>query len=99
MSPIAISSRATGTMRSWWKWNPRRKWWAGSWPAPSAMCSGRRRRTLDNVLFEIIGELVKPATRVLDLGCGEGELLDWLKEHKHVDGRGVELSGPKVQRA
>jgi methionine biosynthesis protein MetW len=54
---------------------------------------------LDNVLFEIIGELVNPGTRVLDLGCGEGELLDWLKEHKKVDGRGVELSGPKVQKA
>ncbi|MEO5926969.1 MAG: methionine biosynthesis protein MetW [Bryobacteraceae bacterium] len=54
---------------------------------------------MDNVLFEIIGELVNPGTRVLDLGCGEGELLDWLKEHKHVDGRGVELAGPKVQKA
>ncbi len=54
---------------------------------------------MDNLLFEIIGELVNPGTRVLDLGCGEGELLDWLKEHKHVDGRGVELAGPKVQRA
>ena len=54
---------------------------------------------MDNVLFEIIGELVNPGTRVLDLGCGEGELLDWLKEHKHVDGRGVELAGAKVQKA
>jgi len=54
---------------------------------------------VDNVLFEIIGSLVDPGTRVLDLGCGEGELLDWLKEHKQADGRGVELSGPKVQKA
>ena len=30
---------------------------------------------------------------MLDLGCGEGELLAWLKEHKNVDGRGVELTG------
>ena len=49
--------------------------------------------------FEIIGELVEPGTRVLDLGCGEGELLEWLKEHKQVDGRGVELAGPRVQKA
>jgi methionine biosynthesis protein MetW len=49
--------------------------------------------------FAIIGELVEPQTRVLDLGCGEGELLAWLKEHKDVDGRGVELTGPRVQKA
>ncbi len=49
--------------------------------------------------FEIIGELVEPGTRVLDLGCGEGELLEWLKEKKQVDGRGVELSGQRVQKA
>jgi methionine biosynthesis protein MetW len=49
--------------------------------------------------FEIIGELIDPGTRVLDLGCGEGELLAWLKKHKQVDGRGVERSGPRVQKA
>src|SRR6202790_4360667 len=49
--------------------------------------------------FAIIGELVEPGTRVLDLGCGEGELLAWLEEHKNVDGRGVELTGPRVQKA
>lgn len=49
--------------------------------------------------FAIIGELVEPETRVLDLGCGEGELLAWLKEHKNVEGRGVELTGPRVQKA
>ena len=36
---------------------------------------------------------------MLDLGCGEGELLAWLKEHKNVDGRGVELTGARVQKA
>jgi methionine biosynthesis protein MetW len=48
--------------------------------------------------FEIIGELIEPGTRVLDLGCGEGELLEWLKENKNVDGRGVEMSGGRVQK-
>jgi len=42
---------------------------------------------------------VDPATRVLDLGCGEGELLAWLKENKKVDARGVEYSGSRVQKA
>lgn len=49
--------------------------------------------------FAIIGELIEPKTRVLDLGCGEGELLAWLKEHKQVDGRGVEVTGTRVQKA
>jgi len=49
--------------------------------------------------FAIIGELIVPRTRVLDLGCGEGELLAWLKENKQVDGRGVEMEGARVQKA
>jgi methionine biosynthesis protein MetW len=49
--------------------------------------------------YAIIGELVEPGTRVLDLGCGEGELLAWLRDNKNVDGRGVELKGASVQKA
>lgn len=49
--------------------------------------------------YAIIGEIVEPNTKVLDLGCGEGELLEWLAVHKGVDARGVELSSAKVQRA
>jgi methionine biosynthesis protein MetW len=49
--------------------------------------------------YAIIGEIVEPDTMVLDLGCGEGELLEWLAENKGVDARGVEMSGAKVQRA
>src|SRR5277367_2924980 len=49
--------------------------------------------------YAIIGEIVEPGAKVLDLGCGEGELLEWLAEHKHVDARGVEISAVKVQRA
>ncbi len=49
--------------------------------------------------YAIIGELVEPKTHVLDLGCGEGELLAWLKENKDVDGRGVELTSARVQKA
>lgn len=49
--------------------------------------------------FEIIGELIEPRTRVLDLGCGEGELLAWLRDNKEVEARGVELSGARVQKA
>jgi methionine biosynthesis protein MetW len=49
--------------------------------------------------YAIISQIVEPNTRILDLGCGEGELLAWLAEHKRVDARGVEISGPKVQQA
>jgi methionine biosynthesis protein MetW len=49
--------------------------------------------------YAIIGDIVEPKSRVLDLGCGEGELLEWLAKNKGVDARGVELSGLKVQRA
>ena len=90
----AIWTRATGTIRSWWKWRSRPSWCAGSWRARS----GRRADAEVDVHkvygrrdFAIIGELIEPRTRVLDLGCGEGELLAWLKENKHVDGRGVEM--------
>jgi len=49
--------------------------------------------------YAIISDIVAPGSRVLDLGCGEGELLAWLAQHKQVDARGVEISGSRVQRA
>lgn len=49
--------------------------------------------------YAIIGEIVEPKTKVLDLGCGEGELLQWLAANKDVDARGIELSSQRVQRA
>jgi len=49
--------------------------------------------------YTIIGEIIEPGAKVLDLGCGEGELLAWLAANKSVDARGVEISGPKVARA
>ncbi|HTA42636.1 MAG TPA: methionine biosynthesis protein MetW [Bryobacteraceae bacterium] len=49
--------------------------------------------------FSVIGEIIEPGSRVLDLGCGDGEMLAWLMEHKNVQARGVEISPTKVRRA
>ena len=57
------------------------------------------RELLGRSDYRIIGEIVEPKAKVLDLGCGDGELLQWLAENKGVDARGVEISGSKVQRA
>lgn len=39
-----------------------------------------------------ISELIQPGERVLDLGCGDGSLLRYLIDTKHIVGRGVELT-------
>jgi methionine biosynthesis protein MetW len=49
--------------------------------------------------YALISELVPRGARVLDLGCGDGALLAWLKEHQQVAGRGVERQRALVQAA
>lgn len=46
--------------------------------------------------FQEILRLVRPGARVLDVGCGSGELLDLLRREKRVDGRGLELQASGV---
>jgi methionine biosynthesis protein MetW len=47
--------------------------------------------------FREIVSLVQPGARVLDIGCGEGALLEMLTAQKDVDGRGLEISPLGVQ--
>ena len=54
---------------------------------------------LMRVDLRLIADMVEPHTRVLDIGCGEGELLDHLNQTKLVDGRGIELSMAGVRSA
>ena len=48
--------------------------------------------------FKIISELIENNTRVLDVGCGDGTLIKYLKDYKNIDTRGLEISKNKVQR-
>ncbi len=48
--------------------------------------------------FNIIVDLITPGTRVLDLGCGSGILLQRLRDEKEVEGCGVELDEEMVIR-
>jgi methionine biosynthesis protein MetW len=54
---------------------------------PAASAAGELRQDL-----RLIAEMIEPASRVLDIGCGDGALLAYLARHKGVDGRGIELS-------
>ena len=47
--------------------------------------------------FKIIAQLIENNTRVLDVGCGDGTLMKYLKNEKNVDTRGLEISKKKVQ--
>src|SRR5215831_1335799 len=44
----------------------------------------------------LIAEMVKAGSRVLDVGCGDGALLQLLADTKNVDGRGIEVSRERV---
>ncbi len=46
--------------------------------------------------MEIIGALVPVGSRVLDLGCGNGEMLAWLHKHRGCSGYGIEIDDANV---
>ena len=47
--------------------------------------------------YKIILELLEENSRILDVGCDDGTLMQFLKKNKKVDIRGIEISKKKVQ--
>jgi len=46
--------------------------------------------------LSIIASWIQPESHILDLGCGHGDLLAWLKEHKKIHGTGIEQDKEKA---
>ncbi len=68
---------------------------AGSTPVNSA-ANGSRVPRAD---FTIIAGMVRPGTRVLDLGCGDGSLMKFLATARGVKGYGIEIDDTNVLAA
>ena len=49
--------------------------------------------------FKIISDLINDGSSVLDVGCGDGVLMEFLIKEKNVDVRGIEISKSKVQNS
>ena len=47
--------------------------------------------------FKVISELIENKSKVLDVGCGDGDLMKYLFENKTKDIRGLEISKESVQ--
>lgn len=47
----------------------------------------------------VIADLIKKDSKVLDVGCGSGELLCYLKQYKNISGRGIEIDNNLVSKA
>ena len=47
--------------------------------------------------FKVISDLIQDNKKVLDVGCADGTLMQFLKENKNINVRGLEISKEKVQ--
>ncbi len=60
------------------------------------MSKSKEKRTVD---MQVLRDWVQPKSRVLDLGCGRGVLLEYLKQKLDIEAVGVDLNQEKVSAA
>ncbi len=65
-------------------------------PKPNKLKSGKLRPQKLRYDLATIASWIEPGSKVLGLGCGEGDLLYWLKKEKNVIERGIEIEESKV---
>lgn len=58
----------------------------------------RNGQTLERLDHKIIASLITPGSKVLDLGCGEGVLLDYLVKERSIEGYGIEISESAIYK-
>lgn len=65
---------------------------------PTKNASPKKQRAKRRLDYELIQELVPAGSRVLDLGCGDGQLLAQLEAGKGCQGYGIEINEQYVLR-
>ena len=68
-------------------------------PTPASATSHQGKTTKVRRDIGLMGNLVTPNSRVLDIGCGDGALLAYLRDHRQVAGRGIEIDQGLVREA
>ena len=58
---------------------------------PSTLTTSITRLPGRSTDYDVVVELIPPGSKVLDLGCGSGELLERLVREKQVHGRGLDI--------
>jgi len=64
--------------------------------APSDIRYVAKNMRLD---LRLIADMIAPNSRVLDIGCGDGALIEHLTREKHADARGIEIDMAEVTKA
>ena len=60
------------------------------------MKQSMQKSSLSRYDHKLISQWVEAGSRVIDLGCGNGDLLNYLQKHKDVSGYGVELDASMI---